>query len=284
MGLYDRNYMNSRSHQQPAQQMTGRQMMWTLIIVNVLMFFIAAPGGPLALHLSGETFEVAWLWQIFTAGFLHSGFTHIVFNMWGLYLFGSLVASHVSGKRMLILYLSGVVFGNLLFLLCSVRDGFGTLTGASGAVCAVMAAAATLEPDRRFVIIFLPFTPMKTSTLVVCYTVIEILLQLSGRDSSVAHLAHLGGFIAGYAVMRIYFGRRLPWDPLRTMAAKMRSGNAGGGTAAPPPPLREDNGSRVTQHELDELLDKLSSGGVNSLSEYELSRLRRARRQMRGEE
>ena len=121
---------------------------------------------------------------------------------------------HTGRHRFTWLYLAGVLSGNLLFLATDWgRDA--ALLGASGAVCAVMMAAATLEPERKFFIIFMPFTPLKTSTLIVCYTILEVLMMLSGGQGNVAHLAHLGGFIGGYILVKIWFGRRLAWDPLR---------------------------------------------------------------------
>ena len=284
--------MHDRQNSEPE---SGRKMLITLIIINIAAFFLARPASPLYDLLSLKIFPDGdlrpdYIWQFLTAGFLHSGFGHIFFNMWGLYIFGSLVATRISGRQLLILYLAGVLCGNLLFYGCTLVSYFPVqLVGASGAVCAFMAAAATVEPDRRFMIIFLPFTPIKTTTLVIVYTAMEILFELTGRDSSVAHLAHLGGFLAGYLVMRCYFGRNLPWDPFRTLFRKKTVFTGYSRPQPPPPPepqndSRSDNGGKVTQKELDALLDKLSNYGINSLSEYELSRLRRARKQMRGEE
>ena len=279
MGLYDREYMRQTPASAPAG--SGRQAMFTLIIVNVVCFLLAYPGSrlyyQLALTVNGELGGMTLL-QLFTAGFLHGGFWHLVFNMWGLYLFGSLIAPHLSGTKFVLTYMSGVLAGNLLFLLFNLQTP-SMLVGASGAVCAIMAAAATLEPERRFVMIFMPFMPLKTTTMVICYTIMDLLFV--GSDDGVAHLAHLGGFLGGYVLMRICFGRNLPWDPLRKLLPVNR-----GGRPVPPPFGKRAGGAsgRVSQAELDALLDKLSTEGVNSLSEYELERLRQARRQMRGEE
>ena len=199
-------------------------------------------------------------------------------------LFGKLVAPHLGSARFLILYLIGVVSGNLLFLLFNWNSTVPTyLFGASGAVCAIMAAAAMLEPRRQFVLIFMPFFPLRTPTLVVSYTVLEILLQLSGSQSGVAHLAHLGGFLGGYLYLKILFGARLPWDPFRR---RVRPGDWkqppswGGESNSRPEPAPGEG--PVSSHELDALLDKISRNGINSLTAHELARLRRAREEMRG--
>lgn len=284
MPLNERSYMHNRPQQKP--EMDGRKMLLILILINAVLYFVK-PDKAMLVMVNGN-FNWRMAYQIITAGFMHFDFTHILFNMWGLWLFGGMIAPHLNGKKMLILYLAGVIFGNLLFVLFNLNTiGVVTLAGASGAVCAVMAAAATLEPDRRLVMIFMPFTPIKTSTMVLCYTAMEVIFEVFGNNKGVAHLAHLGGFIAGYITMLICFGRRLPWDPFRALFRRTGKPRQYRAQNQPPPPesdTRKDPGTRVTQKELDELLDKMSNYGINSLSEYELERLRRARRQMRGEE
>ena len=283
MALNDRSYMHSSA---PRNEMNGKKMLWILIIINIVVFiFPPNHGSFLALTMLNGKLPISGLLNIVTAGFVHSNFSHILFNMWGLWIFGGMISPHLNGKKMLILYLSGVICGNLLFVLFNLNTlGEITLLGASGAVCAFMAAAATLEPEQRLVMIFMPFTPIKTPTLVLCYTAMEVIFELFGRKNGVAHLAHLGGFISGYIAMRICFGRALPWDPFRAIlkksvktSAKPKKENS---SSAP----HVDDNSRVSQKELDDLLDKLSNYGINSFSPHEVERLKKARRQMRGEE
>ena len=285
MSLNDRSYMHFSSS---AQGMGGRKMIWILILINVAAY-IFLNRQYFALTLFDGSLPLQNLFQIVTAGFMHGDFSHILFNMWGLWLFGGMISRHLNGRKMLILYLAGVICGNLLFILFNLNtQGAITLLGASGAVCAFMAAAATLEPEQRLVMIFMPFTPIKTPTLVLCYTAMEIIFEIFGRSNGIAHLAHLGGFISGYITMRIFFGRALPWDPFRALFNKLKNGHprpsANYKKAPEKSSFKKADNSRVTQRELDDLLDKLSNNGINSLSEYELERLKKARRQMRGEE
>lgn len=91
--------------------------------------------------------------------------------------------------------------------------------------------------------------------------------------------------------MLILYGRRLPWDPFQALFRRITGQSSYRRVQTPPPPPPKPQNqekpfsdARVTQKELDDLLDKLSNHGINSLSEYELDRLRRARKQMRGEE
>ena len=137
-------------------------------------------------------------------------------------------------------------------------------------------------------LIIMPFSPIKITTLVVVYTLFDI---LSGISTGMMYLSHLAGFVGGYLMMKLIFGNNVAWDPLRLNRKKANSGSFSRSRPAQPkpstPPKSAASGSAtspVSQKELDALLDKLSTGGINSLSEYELERLRKARRQMRGEE
>ncbi|MDD3885502.1 MAG: rhomboid family intramembrane serine protease [Victivallaceae bacterium] len=301
MGLFDRGYMH-----QPQNNYDGRSggsaddwrgAALFLIGINTMLFLAGAVGFDLdGLALSAEGIRHFQIWQVVTAAFLHADFWHIFFNMYGLWLFGNLVGPHIGAIRFAWLYIIGAVIGNLCFLAFN-WDSPSSIIGASGAVCAIMAAAAMLEPDRRFAMIFMPFMPLKTRTLVIAYTVLEALLQLGGSADGIAHLAHLGGFLGGYIFIRLLFGSRAPWDPLRF-------GNRGGKPRSPfdgfvsdwnrnPAGSKSKSNTNATSaadpdrpvgsHELDTLLDKISRHGINSLSEYELSRLRRAREEMRGQ-
>ena len=279
MGIYDRDYMHRQSS---GNAMNGSQALFTIIAVNVIFYFSQGRIGADFILQTGGTFGVKTIMQIFTAGFMHADFWHLLFNMWGLYIFGKLVTPHLNGKKFFILYFSGVLEGNLIFLAFNWHTG-NRLLGASGAVCAVMAAAATLEPERKFVMLLMPFAPLKTTTLVICYTILEFLFSFN-RYTNIAHLAHLGGFIGGYLTMRFMFGKNLPWDPLRKIFKSIPKPDFKSTPPPPNPSADRANETRVSSQELDALLNKLSTSGINSLSEYELARLRKARRQMRGEE
>ena len=164
MALYDRGYMRGSS---PGEQaISGMGMIMVLIAINVVLFLAGniLPGLAEMLLLTPQGIRSGRIYQLVTAGFLHLEFFHLFFNMWGLYLFGGLVAPHIGGRRFLWLYLIGAVSGNLLYLVLNWNSP-GGLLGASGAVFAVMVATALLEPNRQFFIIPLPI-PMKTRTLV----------------------------------------------------------------------------------------------------------------------
>ena len=258
----------------------GMGMLWALIIINAVMFLVVArPGGEpyyrLALHCVRGNFK---FFQLVTAGFLHYDFMHILFNMYGLYIFGKLVAPHLGAGRFLALYLAGVLCGNVLFLVLNLNSRV-SLVGASGAVCAVMMAAAMLEPDQRFLMLFMPFTPIKTSTLIICYTIMEVVMVLMSTHSTVAHLAHLGGFVGGYLVVKMTRRGNVAWDPFRRKRPNYWQRSAEESYSRPN--FHTSSASPVSRDELDALLDKISREGINSLSPEELARLKQAREEMR---
>ena len=257
----------------------GMSMLWALIVINAVMYLVAARPGSglyslLALYCVRGNFRI---FQLLTAGFLHYDFMHILVNMYGLYIFGKLVAPHLGAKRFLALYLAGVLCGNLLFLALNLNTRL-SLVGSSGAVCAVMMAAAMLEPDQRFLMLFMPFTPIKTSTLIVCYTIIELIMALTSTQSTVAHLAHFGGFVGGYLLIKITCRGNVAWDPFRRKRPNYWQRSAAEGRSKPE---FRTSASPVSRNELDALLDKISREGINSLSPEELARLKQAREEMR---
>jgi membrane associated rhomboid family serine protease len=77
------------------------------------------------------------------------------------------------------------------------------LVGASGAVFGVLAAFATIFPNAKLGILFIPF-PIKAKHLLIFTVVISIYLGYSGKDAGVAHLAHVGGAIVGYILAKIW--------------------------------------------------------------------------------
>ena len=271
MGLFDRDYMSGGG--EPVRD--EMKYLWGLIAVNVIVYIFTMGQPDLRILLSvccPPDWHLAF--QLVSAGFVHGNFSHILFNMWGLYIFGKLVVPHLGGRNFLCLYLAGVLCGNLMFLVFNWNDP-GILCGSSGAVCAVMMAAAMLEPERRFVMLFMPFAPIKTTTLVICYTILEIVFELTRTQSGVAHLAHLGGFLGGYILVKIVMRGNVAWDPFR------RRGGGRINWRGPSPVNPGPAGGAVSRNELDALLDKISREGINSLTPEELARLKQAREEMR---
>lgn len=254
----------------PQKKYDGINMLWCLIAVNVIVFLL---GEPFIL----KSYKINIV-DIAGSIFSHESFSHLFFNMFSLFVFGSLIARRCGFWKFLGLYLTSGIVGNILFML--LFRGQYMLLGASGAVFGIMMATAMMEPDRNFYLIFMPFFAIKTKTLVTVFTIIELLSQFSGRNSSIAHWAHLGGFIGGYIFVMIFLRKNIIWNPL-----KFKKIHTTAPKSAPNVKFKvvyPQNQTPVTQKELDYLLDKISEHGINSLTENELARLKQARQQMQG--
>ena len=184
-----------------------------LIAINVAVYGLQTLDGNRVLEqlfalwplqpLDGEVrFRV---WQIISYAFLHSTqtYTHLLFNMWGLWMFGEPVEYQMGPRRLLILYFASVVTAALTQLV--VPSIFGELPsatiGASGGVFGVMLAFGMLFPRAKILLFFV--LPMPAYVFVPLAALLELFLGVTGTMSDVAHFAHLGGLIgAGLVVLQ----------------------------------------------------------------------------------
>ncbi len=176
-----------------------------LIIANVGVFLLQLVSG------DDLTYRFAlwpWhtplfhIWQIVTYAFLHGGWEHIFFNMFGLYMFGSEVERVLGAQRFLIYYFACVMGAALLHLLVTQLQGAALVPtlGASGGVFGVLLAFGMFFPQRRILLLFPPI-PMKAWVFVTVYGLIELVMGVFGSMQGVAHFAHLGGMLAGFLLL-----------------------------------------------------------------------------------
>ena len=200
-----------------------------IILINIIVFVIQSifpqATDMLAMHYpSNPAFKP---YQLFTHLFAHGGFMHILFNMYALFLFGSVLERIMSPKRFIQLYfISG--FGAIAFhLLISAIMAYKTagtvmityemaeinktlseiyfpcLVGASGALYGLMAAFGILFPNTPLMFMFVP-VPIKAKYMIPLVILIyDIGFAQYGLDN-VAHYAHIGGAIFG-AIATIYW-------------------------------------------------------------------------------
>jgi membrane associated rhomboid family serine protease len=134
-------------------------------------------------------------WQLFSYMFMHANFTHILFNMLALWMFG-MELEHVWGSRKFFIYYLLCGFGGGLanLLIAPMFTTVGPTVGASGAVYGVLLAFGMMFPERPIYIYFL--LPIKAKYFVVMYMAFEIFSV--GSMDGVAHFAHLGGALVGF--------------------------------------------------------------------------------------
>lgn len=179
-----------------------------LIIINALVYVAQlvldkSIGLTNYLALYSYNSELFRPYQLVTHMFAHSPsmIFHILFNMYALWMFGSVLERVWGPKRFLIFYLiCGLAAGVAQMML--VKDG--AAVGASGAIMGLLAAFAYLFPNTKFFILPFPF-PIKAKYMVAILAAIDLFggFHPGGADN-VAHFAHLGGLVMGFILVLIW--------------------------------------------------------------------------------
>ena len=290
-----------------------------LLLVNIIAFvatWILQLRGLDLNDLLGLHFFMAadfQVWQLLTYMFLHSGFTHILFNMFALWMFGVVIENVWGPKKFLFYYIScgvgaGIMqeiaqffsfyftisaqgptigFGELFAIghqLSTQLNGWTTI-GASGAVYAILLAFGMIFPNERIFIFPLPI-PIKAKWFVMFYVAIDLFSAMSSSGDNVAHMAHLGGMLFGYLMIRYWnnhptagYGRsngrqffdRLKENFEKRSQPKMKVHKGGTNN-------REDDWEfnarkKQNQEEIDRILDKIRRSGYDSLTKEEKQKL-----------
>ncbi len=230
-------------------------------------------------------------WQLLTYQFMHADFWHLFFNMFfGLWMFGMEIENLWGPRKFLFYYLMcGVAAGVVQLVLAPVLEpgsmidlyGRGIPTvGASGAVYGVLIAFAMMFPDRYIYLYFL--IPVKAKYLIAGLILLGVLAI--GGPGNVANLAHLGGAFAGYVYIMMtrrrvphsgLFDRLSYWIHSKTSSrATRREDDIVDATVYDIRDGKERrdekrDGKVATQKQIDEILDKISRGGYQSLTDEE---------------
>jgi len=235
-------------------------------------------------------FSLSWagirhmaIWTLITYIFLHGGFFHLLLNMLGLFFFGPDTERAIGSTRFAVLYLVCGILGGLGWLLFTANQTAGFCIGASGAVFGILGAFAALFPERPITILVffvLPVT-MKARSLAIALAVFSLLATIS-QPGNIAYAAHLIGGLAGYfSILLFHPGesgfirpsiRQLFNDLLwrwHRRKFKVISDNDRDFSDTDDPP---------TKDEVNEVLEKVSKKGMNSLTRAEHEILRRASR------
>ncbi len=180
-----------------------------LIIANVAAFFllqssVATVATSFALWPVGSGMFMPW--QVLTYAFLHGGLTHLVFNLFGIYMFGGDLERVWGARRFSLFYFASVLVAALVQLLVTGAMGSSAPTiGASGGLFGLLLGFAMIFPHRK-VVPLIPPIPMPAWLFVTLYGVIELMLGVTGSVSGIAHFAHLGGLLGGWLVIRYWRG------------------------------------------------------------------------------
>ena len=302
-----------------------------LLIINILVFIATYVLRGLNIDLNdilGLHFFLASdfrIWQFFTYMFMHGGFTHILMNMFMLWMFGMVVENVWGPKKFLFYYIVCGVGAGLCQELAqygtylveglaqyeSVKIGTTVLpmnvylnmmntVGASGAIYGVLLAFGMLFPEERMFIIPIP-VPIKAKWIVMGSIVVELFSAIGTSNDGVAHLAHLGGMLFGFILIRYwkkhpysgygnfgmnrghqFFDRmKNTWEQRGGRDSRnVSNGNSGSWTNASQSNNANNRSDwdynaqkKQQQEEVDRILDKIRKSGYDSLTKDEKQKL-----------
>jgi membrane associated rhomboid family serine protease len=262
-----------------------------LIAINVIVFL--ANGLSIALLGFSNQGIVQWFelpedffsflkqpWSLVTYSFFHSGIAHIFWNMLMLYFTGRIFLNLFDNKRFINVYFLGVILGGLLFMLSynifpTLANTNSALIGASAGVTAVLIFICSYIPNQEVRVIFFN---VKLWYVGVFFVLVDLIQITSGVNIG-GRIAHLGGAILGYVYARqllkgndigsgfsklldgigSVFQKREKKAPLKTVYKKKAGNNNS----------KVDYDKQANQRKIDDILDKISKSGYESLSKKE---------------
>jgi membrane associated rhomboid family serine protease len=182
------------------------------VFINIIKIFLSTPGvGPKPIYTTILQFfcfssniwhDLTHPWVLLTAGFLHEDFGHILWNMLGLYWFGRIVGDLLGNRRVLPLYLLGTLAGLMVYFFVRNFSPYAAAgipsyaMGASAAMMAMTAAAATVAPDYLFNILFIG--PVKLKYLAALTVFLNFISIAENTNNTGGSFAHLGGAALGW--------------------------------------------------------------------------------------
>ncbi|MEN9322289.1 MAG: hypothetical protein RL699_69 [Bacteroidota bacterium] len=258
-----------------------------LIFWNVGAFILSIPfyyqfsvgifEFPLWIKLSANITQLAiHPWTLLCYGFFHASFFHLLFNMMVLNFAGKLFQTFFTQKQLLGVYLLGLIIAGLGFVLAFSFFDLGLssgLVGASGAIMAVLVATATYAPQMNIRLLLIGNVKLWQFTLVILGI---DLLQLFTENTG-GHIAHLSGALFGFAYIKLL---QQGIDLTKIISGFFDT------LAQPFAPKKKNSFKKVhrtyqkpvskpamkvvikdkTQQQIDDILDKISQSGYDSLS------------------
>lgn len=305
MGIYDRDYTQADNPMGGKYKRMGNIMIpapgWLsmtaiIIILNVAVFVVDAilfnfvglrsnfhgfAMKPLEYwgHFSSDLAIMhLQLWRLITFQFLHAGLGHIFWNMLGLFFFGPMVEQYLGSKRFLAYYLlcgaAGGVFYMLMMAMHVLPDaGVTPLIGASAGIFGIMVAAARIAPSMQ--VLFMFIIPIQLRVIIWFALGLAALTVVSQGSNAGGQAAHLGGAILGFFLISrpnlLNFADRIGGRRGPSLAQRAHQWKA----------QRNEHAHEELEAEVDRILAKVKTSGLQSLTEKEKRILQKATNQQR---
>jgi membrane associated rhomboid family serine protease len=277
--LEDRDYMRQPVYYRPRVSFTV-----VLLVVNAIAFLaecvtcgyppLFSTGNYFALSVEG--LKHGFVWQLLTYQFMHGGLLHILVNCWAIYVFGRAIEETLGGGKFLILFLTSGVIGGIFQELAALPwpEYFGgPVVGASAGAFGLVAAYAILFPERELTMLLFFVVPIRLSAkalliLSAVLAVLGIAWGIAFPISNIANAAHLGGMLTGVVFIRQFVQGR--WSPWQSSSRRTPSSESESDLST----------DKFLQKEVDPILDKISTQGIQSLTAREREILEKARSKM----
>jgi membrane associated rhomboid family serine protease len=228
--------------------------------------------------------------RLITSGFLHVGWTHLIFNMITLYAFSAVIEDNLGGTKFLIIYFVSLIGGDLLSLFVHRNHADYSSVGASGAICGIIFASIALFPGMDISFLGLPLSIPSW-----LYGLLYIAFSIYGirsKKDNIGHEAHLGGALIGMLVAIIIVPSAFMENYVTILIIAVPSIAFIYLIITRPQVLLIDNfyfkthknnysidhlyneAKNKNQQEIDAILDKINKKGIDSLSKKEKEKLR----------
>lgn len=226
-------------------------------------------------------------WTLITYSFAHYfgyenggiGIFHIFFNMLGFYWFSRVFVEYLGSDKLIALYVLGAISGGLLYILLYnvvpyFSENAALLVGSSASVFAIVASTATLLPNYSFYLLFLG--PVKIK-YIAAFFIVTSFFGTVGFNAG-GNIAHLGGALIGFVYIKqlqvgvnwglwvtmfLYWIKNL-FKSKPKVKVSYRSEEQS---------FRKSVSDKISQEEIDDILDKISEGGYESLTREEKEKL-----------
>ena len=269
-----------------------------LVAVNVVAFILQSVLSGFSSFPTNRFFALSvdglrhgFVWQLLTYQLMHGGLIHLLLNCWAIYVFGREVEDTLGRQKFLALYFSSGVIGGLFQALGGLllRGHFAeSVVGASAGAFGLVAAFATLYPERPLMLLIFFIIPvnMRAKFLLLFSAVLAVFGIVFPMDN-IAHAAHLGGMLTGIVFVRYASHWHWRWprlsqtrsQPLRPLVTTPRREATGWGQGN----MRDEvdlPADEFLSQAVDPILDKISAYGIQSLTDRERKILETAREKM----
>lgn len=300
MGLYERDYKtrfsNTLQENSLVQLITIHLVVFVLFAFIHVFYFFTFSQESAESHFYNDIYSNLALpsrfnefirkpWTLITHMFFHLEIWHIIGNMLWLWMFGYIFHDLTGNKKIIPLFIYGALGGAIVYLLAynfipNLKLIHATATGASAGIMAIVVATTMLAPDFRIFPMISGGIPLWVLTLI--YAIIDLALIPAGNTGG--HIAHIAGAVTGF--LYIFFWRRgfdwadgmnkffewvnnlfNPDKPKGKMKDELFY------KAGKKPYSKKPN---LTQQRIDEILDKISQQGYDSLTNEEKELLKKA--------